>query len=146
MVISRRNIMSKKVSSRRRLTRQEKQDLDIEIGFMEGVVRRDPAYIDALQLLGDSYTKRGKFNDVLAVDERLASLRPTDALVQYNLACSYSLTHEYEMAADALERCLALGYHDFRWLAEDPDLEALRNHASYRRIRARIRALKVKIS
>jgi tetratricopeptide (TPR) repeat protein len=146
VVISSRNIMSKKVSSRRTLTRQEKRDLDIEIGFLEGVVRRDPAYIDALQLLGDSYTKRGKFNEGLKVDQRLSALRPGDALVQYNLACSYSLTEEFDLSADALERSLQLGYHDFKWLAEDPDLEALRNHTAYRRIRAQIRKLKVKIS
>ena len=138
--------MSKKVPSRKRLTRQEKRDLDIEIGFLEGVVRRDPAYVDALQLLGDSYTKRGKFSDGLGVDQRLATLRPIDALVQYNLACSYSLMDDYELSADALERSLNLGYHDFKWLAEDPDLEALRNHVCYRRIRAQIRKLKVKIS
>jgi tetratricopeptide (TPR) repeat protein len=146
VVISSRNIMSKKVSSRRTLTRQEKRDLDIEIGFLEGVVRRDPAYIDALQLLGDSYTKRGKFNDGLKVDQRLSALRPNDALVQYNLACSYSLTEEFDLSADALERSLQLGYQDFKWLAEDPDLQSLRSHAAYRRIRAQIRKLKVKIS
>ena len=86
MVSSCRNIMSKKVSSRRRLTRQEKRDLDIEIGFLEGLVKRDPAYVDALQLLGDSYTKRGKFTDGLEVDRRLAHLRPTDALVQHTIS------------------------------------------------------------
>jgi len=146
VVIRRRNIMSKQAPSRKSLTRQEKRDLDIEIGFLEGVVKRDPAYVDALQLLGDSYTKRGKFNDGLEVDRRLANLRPTDALVQYNLACSYSLTNDYELAAQALECCLLLGYRDFKWLSEDPDLEALRNHSSFHRIRARIRRMKVKIS
>jgi hypothetical protein len=138
--------MPKKFSSRKRLTRQEKRDLDIEIGFLEGVVRRDPAYIDALQLLGDSFTKRGKFSDGLRMDQRLAALKPADALVQYNLACSFSLTHQYDLAADALDRSLMLGYRDFKWLAEDPDLQALRQHASYRRIRARMRELRVKVS
>ena len=44
--------MPKKVASRKHLTRQEKRDLDIEIGFLEGIVQRDPTYVDALQLLG----------------------------------------------------------------------------------------------
>ena len=48
--------MPKKVASRKSLTRQEKRDLDIEIGFLEGVVDRDPSFVDALQLLGDDYT------------------------------------------------------------------------------------------
>ena len=43
---------------------------------MEGIVRRDPNYVDALQLLGDDYTQRGRFPEGLSVDERLASLEP----------------------------------------------------------------------
>lgn len=137
--------MPRKVSSRKQLTRQEKRDLDIEIGFLEGVVHRDPSYVDALQILGDDYTKRGKYLAGLEIDRKLASLKPRDALVYYNLACSYSLTRQYEEAADALEMAINLGYRDFRWLAEDPDLHDLRKQPLYRRIRARLRQLKVRV-
>ena len=72
----------------RKLSREDKRDLDVEIGFIEGVVRRDPEYVDALQILGDDYTRRGRFADGLTVDEQLARLRPHDPTVLYNLACS----------------------------------------------------------
>ncbi|MGV3771840.1 MAG: TPR end-of-group domain-containing protein [Verrucomicrobiales bacterium] len=137
--------MPEKIAPKKRMTRQERKDLDIEIGFLEGVVKRDPAYVDALQILGDDYTKRGKFKEGLKVDERLAELRPKDSLVFYNLACSYSLLGEYEKAADALEQSLNLGYRDFKWLAEDPDLEALRKQTVYRKIRAKLRTLKIRV-
>jgi tetratricopeptide (TPR) repeat protein len=137
--------MPKKVASRKHLTRQEKRDLDIEIGFLEGVVRRDPSYIDALQLLGDDYTKRGKYLAGLKVDESLANLRPRDPLVYYNLACSLCLTEQYGEAAVALEQAINLGYRDFKWLAEDPDLRELRKQSVYRRIRAKLRQLKVRV-
>ena len=75
----------------RKMTRDEKRNLDVEIGFIEGVVRKDPGFVEALQILGDDYTKRGRFDDGLKVDEQLAELRPQDATVLYNLACSYSL-------------------------------------------------------
>ena len=39
---------------RSKLTRKEQRDLDIEIGFLEGVVDRDPKYVEALQVLGDN--------------------------------------------------------------------------------------------
>jgi tetratricopeptide (TPR) repeat protein len=138
--------MPKKLTSRKRLSRQEKRDLDIEIGFLEGVVRRDPEYMDALQVLGDDYTKRGKYLDGLQIDQRLADLKPTDSLVYYNLACSYSLTEQYREAAEALERAIELGYRDFKWLAEDPDLEDLRRQSVYRRVRAKVRQYRVKVS
>jgi tetratricopeptide (TPR) repeat protein len=137
--------MPKKSSSRKRLSRQERQNLDIEISFIEGVVNRDPNYVEALQILGDDYTRRGKFIEGLRIDEHLAKLKPEDSLVQYNLACSYSLTDRVELALEALERALNLGYRDFKWLAEDPDLEKLREHPHYRKIRAKIRTLQIKV-
>ena len=94
--------MAKNVNGpRRRLTRREQQDLDLEIGFLEGLVRRDPTYVEALQILGDNYTRRGRYTEGLKVDERLSRLRPDDSVVYYNLACSYSLTSQIESAADA---------------------------------------------
>ena len=137
--------MPKKLTSRKRLSRQEKRDLDIEIGFLEGVVKRDPSYLDALQILGDDYTKRGKYLAGLQIDQQLAQLKPRDAMVFYNLACSYSLTENYEEAVDALEQAIHFGYRDFAWLAEDPDLEDLRKQPAYRRIRAKVRKLRVKV-
>ncbi len=127
------------------MTREQERNLDIEIGFLEGVVRRDPGYIDALQILGDNYTRRGRFEDGLKVDEQLVRLRPGDALVYYNLACSYSLTEQFESAAAALNRALDLGYRDFKWLSKDPDLAKLRKHPLYKKIRARIKAMEIKI-
>ncbi|MBT7910449.1 MAG: hypothetical protein HN607_07935, partial [Verrucomicrobia bacterium] len=59
---------------------------------MEGLTKRDPQYVEALQLLGDNYTKRDRFHDGLTVDEHLSQLLPEDSMVYYNLACSYSLT------------------------------------------------------
>ena len=47
-------------------------------------------------------------------------------LVFYNLACSYSLTDQFDRAALALEKAFSLGYRDFAWLAKDPDLKKFR--------------------
>jgi tetratricopeptide (TPR) repeat protein len=132
-------------SSRKRLTRQEKRDLDIEIGFLEGVVRRDPEYLDALQVLADNYTRRGRFLDGMKLDEAMAKLRPSDPMVHYNLACSYSLTDRLDLSLSALERALALGYSDFKWLNDDPDLENVRQHPLFRKIKAKMRTLQIKV-
>ena len=87
-------------SSGRKLSNREQRDLDIEIQFLEGVTQRDRRYVEALQLLGDDYTRRGRFEDGLSVDRRLARLCPSDPLVHYNLACSFSLTEEFRKAAN----------------------------------------------
>ena len=132
--------MPKKINSpRKKLTRQELRDLDLEILFLEGIIRREPAYIEALQILGDDYTRRGRYAEGLRMDERLSLLRPDDAGVQYNLACSYSLTRQIELAFEALHAAIELGYRDFKSLDKDPDLDNLRQHEAYKKIRAKIR-------
>jgi len=130
----------------KRLNRREIRDLDVKITFMEGIVRRAPEYIEALQILGDHYTQRGHFDNSLKVDKKLSRLEPKNPLVFYNLACSYSLNSELDLAAGALEKALTLGYRDFKWLARDPDLRQLRQHPSYRTIEEKIRKMKVKIA
>jgi len=125
------------------MTPAEQRDLDVQIEFIEGIVRRDPGYVDALQLLGDHYTRRGRFVEGLQVDEHLSRLAPDSPLVFYNLACSYSLTDQFDRAAEALEKALSLGYCDFNWLAKDPDLRKLRKHPVYQRIEARVRQMKI---
>jgi len=130
----------------KKLTRKAARELDVKISFLEGLVGRDPKYVEALQILGDHYTQRGKLEAGLKVDQQLAQLEPSNPLVFYNLACSYSLTDELDQAVAALEKALALGYRDFKWLAKDPDLRRLRKHPIFRGIRDKIREMTVNIS
>lgn len=135
----------KKSSNRKKnANRQQAREMDVQIGFLEGVIRRDPRYVEALQLLGDNYTKRGRYVEGLKVDEQLTQLDPQNPLTFYNLACSYSLTDKFEAAAEAVEKALDLGYRDFTWLTRDPDLKKLRQHAVFERVRERIARLKGK--
>ena len=138
--------MPAKNTARKKMSRVEQRELDTKIEFIEGLVRRDPNYVDALQLLGDHYTQRGRISEGLKVDERLARLEPRNPLVFYNLACSYSLAGDFDQAATALEKALQLGYRDFEWLAKDPDLKPLRTHAAFDDLKAKIRQLKAKSS
>ena len=134
--------MAKKVIAKKKLTRQQQQDLDIEIGFIEGVVQRDPDYVEALQILGDDYTRRGKFRHGLKIDEQLAQLRPDDPTVLYNLACSYALTRQFARAVSAINRAIDQGYDDFKWLMKDPDLKKLREDKRFKAIQEKVRGAK----
>jgi tetratricopeptide (TPR) repeat protein len=121
------------------------RDLDIEIGFLEGLVRRDPGYVDALQVLGDDYTRRGKFAEGLKIDEVLAQLCPKDPIVYYNLACSYALTRQSEAAIGALVRAIDTGYRDFKWLLKDPHLKTLRHDPLFKKVETKIQAVKIRV-
>ena len=77
------------------------------------------------------------------VDESLAHSKPSDPNVRYNLACSLAMNQEFERAASELASAIELGYSDVGQLSEDPDLADLRAHPAYRKVRAKLRALKV---
>jgi tetratricopeptide (TPR) repeat protein len=113
----------------------KKEDLRFEIAFFEGVTVRDPGFIEALQILGDAYTKTGQWEKGLQIDQRLARLCADNPLVFYNLACSYSLLNRVDEAFAALDQAIKLGYNDARWLTRDPDLNNLRQDDRFEKIR-----------
>ncbi|HUJ72184.1 MAG TPA: hypothetical protein VLZ30_08055 [Verrucomicrobiae bacterium] len=113
----------------------KKEDLEFEIRFFEGISHRDPGFIEALQILGDAYTKTGQWEKGLRIDKRLAKLCPDNPLVFYNLACSYSLLKHLDEAFAALRQAVRLGYNDARWLIKDPDLDNLRQDNRFEKIR-----------
>ncbi len=127
------------------MSRHKLRDLDIEIGFLEGLIRRDPSYVDALQVLGDNYTRRGRFDEGLKVDESLARLCPKDPTVLYNLACSYALTAHQEQAVRALVKAIERGYRDFKWLFKDPDLQKVRKSPLFKQVEQKIQSVKIKV-
>lgn len=104
---------------------------DFTIWFLEGILDKNPSYIDCLMYLGNAYTIRGRHEDGLRVDKKLAELRPKDPIVRYNLACSYSLVGDADAAIKALEAAVELGYKDVRHIEMDRDLERLRRDKRY---------------
>jgi tetratricopeptide (TPR) repeat protein len=100
-------------------------DIDFEIGFYENTLKESPDFIEAMMALADLYTKKGLYREGLQLDERLSRLRPDDSMVFYNLACSYSLLNNPYAALSAAKKAIELGYDDFDYLYNDPDLTNL---------------------
>jgi tetratricopeptide (TPR) repeat protein len=130
--------MLNKTAARRKLTRREQRDLDIEISFMEGIVQRDPGCFEAWRILSEDYSRRRKFEKCLEADEKLVRIAPKDPAVLYDLACSYSLNKRVEQSVAALSRAIAQGFKDFRWLRRDPDLTNLRRDPRFKKLLEKI--------
>jgi tetratricopeptide (TPR) repeat protein len=107
--------------------RRTKEDVAFETDFLEGVLERNPAHVECLKVLAENYTLSGRYREGLKMDLRLARLCPSDAVVYYNLACSYSLMGRLKNAARTLSRAISLGYRDLDHIRTDPDLAALRD-------------------
>ena len=106
-------------------------DPQFEIAFYESVLQHDPSYADVIELLGGLYTKYGRIADGLKMDRKLVRLLPTNATAHYNLACSLALVKRKGDALKALRRAVELGYRDFDWMVQDPDLDLLREHPEF---------------
>lgn len=109
-----------------------KEDPEWEIGFFESVLKRDPGYVDVVAILGGLYTKTGRIAEGLRMDRRMVKLQPHDATAHYNLACSLALSDRRADALRALERAIELGYADYDWMENDPDLGCLHDYPEFR--------------
>lgn len=117
-----------------------RDDPAFDITFYESVLKRDPSYVDVVELLGGLYTKVGRIEDGLKMDRKLVRLQPDNATAYYNLACSLVLMKRPGDALRTLKRAVDLGYMDRDWMVEDPDLEGLRTHPAFLELVARIEA------
>ena len=116
---------------KRAMSRAPKSDPEFEISFYESVLRRDGRYTEVIELLGGLYTKQGRIADGLKMDRKLVKLQPANSTAHYNLACSLALSRRKGDALRSLRHAVALGYRDFDWMLQDPDLEELKTHPEF---------------
>jgi Flp pilus assembly protein TadD len=104
------------------------------------VARRRPEDPAVWRALGDLYSKVGRLDDGLSVDERLIRLTPEEPLAWYNLACSQALCSRPDEALCSLEQAMHLGYDDAAWAGRDPDLKSLAQHPQFPALLERMKA------
>ena len=110
-----------------------------EISFYESILKKEPKFAEVIELLGGLYTNAGRIEDGLKMDRKLVRLKPENAVVHYNLACSLALKRRFKEALKTLNDAIDLGYRDLQWMMEDPDLSNLRNHPAFEQLLDRIR-------
>ncbi len=109
-------------------------DPAFEISFYESVLRRNPGYTAVIEILGGLYTRQGRIADGLKMDRKLVRLQPSNPTAHYNLACSLALSKRKSAALTELKQAVQLGYRDFDWMQQDPDLEPLKNHPGFQEL------------
>ena len=112
----------------------EQSQLDFELEFFDGILKRCPDYVDVLRVQGNNLTLKGRFGESLQIDKLLVRLRPHDPLAHYNLACSFALLKKGDLALKTLRRAIDLGYRDLRYMREDRDLDSVRNDPRFKQI------------
>ncbi len=69
--------------------------------------------------------------------ERALAIDPSDARIQYNVACLMALAGKSDRAIECLEHAVRAGFAHFDWVEKDPDLNSLRNDPRFRALRWR---------
>lgn len=123
------------------MSREDGEQLEFEVDFLGGVLERNRNNIECLRVLAHNYTRMGRHKQGLSLDRRLAQLCPADPIVHYNLACSYSCTGRLERSIEELSQAVSLGYRDFEYMKNDPDLAAVRQTEEFENLLERESAL-----
>ena len=109
-------------------------DLNFELSFFESLHKRMPRDIRVASALAHIYTQVGRIDAGLKMDRKLVRLSPDDPIAHYNLACSLSLKGRKADAVKVLRDAIELGYADFDWMREDPDLASLTDYLGFRQL------------
>jgi len=118
-------------------------DINFEIEFYNGLIEKNPNFVEALIALRDLYTTAKMYQEGLAIDEQLVLLRPDDPIILYNLACSYSLLKDVSKSFRAFKKAINCGYTDFKHLERDDDLNNLRKDRRFQEYLARVKVKKL---
>lgn len=103
-------------------------DYQFEIEFLQSIRNRQPNDLPVLEMLASYLTRAGYLNQGLEIDQQIVQLDPENPTSHYNLACSHALKDDFPNALQSLQQAIELGYDDFDWMRQDPDLETLRQH------------------
>jgi tetratricopeptide (TPR) repeat protein len=110
-----------------RLRRREMEVLQDQLQHFPDDVRARILLAADLAILGDA--EGASMQVKIAV-----AMRPTDANILYNAACTYGILRMKPEAFDAFRRSVESGYSNSDWCRQDPDLEILRDDPEFRKL------------
>ncbi|HJS59434.1 MAG TPA: protein kinase [Vicinamibacteria bacterium] len=97
-------------------------------------LRRTPEDARARILLAGNYAYEGRIDDATREANLAMLLRPNDANVHYNAACTFCSMGKKAEAIDALAKAWKAGFRDPDWTRRDPDLVLLHGDAEFERL------------
>lgn len=106
-------------------------DFHFEIAFCRSILNQDTANLPVMEMLANYYTRAGRIDEGLLLDQKIVSLDPDNSIGHYNLACSLALKHRQLEAIESLRTALLQGYDDFDWMMKDPDLMNLHGNPAF---------------
>ena len=94
-------------------------------------IKADPDDARALYLGAVALSAIGEKTKAREWAKRAVAMDPDDSAVLYNVACVYSLLGLADSAIDLLGQAVKNGFGHWEWVANDPDLNPLREHPRF---------------
>jgi hypothetical protein len=101
---------------------------------MESHLVKVPEDARARVLLAAIYAASGRKDDAVREMEFARALRPNDASVLYNCACTYGVLKMKSEALDTLRKAWEAGFKDIEWARRDPDLALLHGEPEFEKL------------
>jgi tetratricopeptide (TPR) repeat protein len=114
---------------------EEVRELRIKMmGVLEKQLELVPEDVRARILLAGICAEINRPEDAMRQLQTAVTLRPGDANVLYNAACTYGLLGNKDEALATIKRAIEAGYGNREWAARDPDLAILRDDPEFQRL------------
>ncbi|HET7453548.1 MAG TPA: protein kinase [Thermoanaerobaculia bacterium] len=104
------------------------------IQAMEAQVREIPEDARARILLGAYYAEDGRVDDAMREANLAMTLRPNEAMVLYNVACTFCMIKKKAEAIDALTKAWRAGFRDSDWARRDPTLAFIHGEPEFEKL------------
>jgi non-specific serine/threonine protein kinase len=104
------------------------------IQTLEKHLREVPEDARARILLGGMYSQEHRIDDAVRETNLAMTLRPNEATVLYNAACTFANLERRAEAIEALRKAWEAGYRDAEWTRRDPDLANLHGDPEFERL------------
>jgi non-specific serine/threonine protein kinase len=101
------------------------------VAALERQLEMVPEDARARILLANNYAHFGKNEAALVEVKKALALRPNDANIIYNAACSYGLMKNKSEALNLIKKMKALGFPQLDWARRDPDLACLHDDPEF---------------
>jgi non-specific serine/threonine protein kinase len=101
------------------------------VAALERQLEMVPEDARARILLSTNYAHFKKFDAAIAEVKKALNLRPNDANILYNAACTYGLMEKKGEALELLVRMKQNGFSQLDWARRDPDLACLHNDPAF---------------
>jgi non-specific serine/threonine protein kinase len=104
------------------------------IQALEAQLREIPEDARARILLGAYYAEDGRIDDAMRESNLAMTLRPNEAMVLYNAACTFCTIQKKPEALDAIAKAWRAGFRDSDWARRDPTLALIHGEPEFQKL------------